>query len=476
MIQRRSSAATKTPAAKKKSKRKNKRQTLALGGPQKSTLHTAVDNRPSLPSLAQLNNEGSNISALEDGQCLAWSANLKFVPERMGNLHACVQGLKRRPDIIAIQDPPLDFPFIAFPGYSRWYRADDEKKKEVTEEDKSTYRPYRFRYSRDPIPEKKEPTKLAKVAFLIHEALNGWSVSQPEDENRGIVATLHLETRDGSSIAFHNVYNHEKRLDVEALTEPCLDETKAHVLLGDFNLHHPLWGGGQLKRRNIEAKAKLLVEKVNDVNMICLNEPGIVTFSRGTQSGGKDTSVVDLVFVSEVITDQVQYKLLDKVKGFESDHRISTVAINLKMERKTGIRYVWRLTPEKKFQKLVAKELEKIDLPHLPDEHRTVEILDAVINKVLVPAIQEFVPVVQVYEPEVKVNVQPSYSTDRTKWGMPKRLAYTPDFQYLTNTYRSNSDKADCFVMATWTKARKKSLPRKSVPTASPDDETSTVG
>lgn len=228
--------------------------------------------------------------------------------------------------------------------------------------------------------------------------------------------------------------------------------------------------------------------------MVCLNEAGLVAYSRGEQDSGKHTIVVDLVFVSNVLHDQVEYRILNKVNGFQSDHRISSVEIDLKMDRHTGTRYVWHLTPRKEFEELVEQRLEHIPLEPLTDEHAISKMIHAVIQTALVPAIEELVPVIQTHEPSPS---RPSPSSlDRTTrikqwrqaveimacnrrgifylakradtWGHPRRMAYTPDFQVGSNTYRSNPDKADFFVSSTWTNARKKALPVRTVPVPVP--------
>lgn len=176
-------------------------------------------------------------------RCLLLSANLKQAQERLDNLLAYIRTLKKLPDIIAIQDPPPSFAFTTCKHYSHWYRSADDYVEELSSDNNPRNFPYEPSYSRIP-PPKNSSTDLVKVAFLIRDALPAWNVTEhePEDSNRGILAALHLPTIDGS-IAFHNLYNRNNKVDIEALTESCRGYDEAHWLLGDFNLHHNLWGG-----------------------------------------------------------------------------------------------------------------------------------------------------------------------------------------------------------------------------------------
>lgn len=177
------------------------------------------------------------ITELADGQCIAWSANLKKAPERLDRLLAYVRTLERLPGIIAIQDPPIRVAFKSCAPFRHWCRAVDEE--ELKSEDNPTEFPYKPPYSRDPLPTKQTSRDLAKIAFLVHFSLSDWRVVEPDGRNRGIYATIILDT-PGGTIACHNIYNHEDNVCVDELLETCHSTTEIYILLGDFNLHHQL--------------------------------------------------------------------------------------------------------------------------------------------------------------------------------------------------------------------------------------------
>ncbi len=48
-----------------------------------------------------------------------------------------------------------------------------------------------------------------------------------------------------------------------------------HFVVGDFNLHHPLWGGKATERINVGVR--LLVEAVESGTLVLLNTRGVPT-------------------------------------------------------------------------------------------------------------------------------------------------------------------------------------------------------
>ena len=440
-------------------------------------------------------NEGLEVSILDDEQCIIWSVNVKQAPVRLSALSKHIATLSRPPDIIAIQDPPRKFAYMSFGVYGHWYRAADNENGQpetLTRDNDPSLFQFRVPYSRKP-PKEKIVKDLCKVAFLVHKSLKGCRITEPSGDNRGIVATLHVPLVDGYTIAIHNVYNHEKRLDVASLCRPMLSASKAHVLVGDFNLHHPLWAGDDLPNSNIEAKARQLVNHTTEANMKCLNN-GTITYRRGQNLDF--TSVVDLVFVKNVLLDsgQVGYKLLEDVPGYESDHIPSSLAINLDMHREYGVRYQWQKVPKDEFQDGVEQALRKMAQRELVDTAAVGNGLKDVIACVE-SAIRDFVPVVKLNEP----NPRPSrykaadsatytrrwhravdkmasdgifnLSKRAHNWSVPRQMAYTPDFVFGGHTHESNEDKANCYVQATWTDSRRKgpSLSSKSSAASPPE-------
>ena len=66
------------------------------------------------------------------------------------------------------------------------------------------------------------------------------------------------------------------------------------LLLRDFNLHHPSWGG---QNALADPEAAALLELVDRFGLKCITPQGIVTFSRRHREYTA-TSTIDLAFAS----------------------------------------------------------------------------------------------------------------------------------------------------------------------------------
>ena len=341
---------------------------------------------------------------LEDGRpCLIWSINLKQAHERLANLVRFTDLLPRRPDVIAIQDPPPRLPYAYVGDYwQSWSAADGS---EITPEDDPNLPRYVPPYpsrkkpqpadpepqiaspTADPEPQTASPTAapkskkrsakpLTKVAFLIHKNIlpAQYRIVEADGKNKGNVATLYLATEQ-ETIAIHNVYNHEYTLDIEELMEGVADRSFVQLMVGDYNLHDREWDGELWKGSDPEGQGALLLSETMQNALKLLNTPGVPTYSRGEEETGKYLSVLDLAFVTETITDRVEHEILRNVWGFTSDHRITQVSIDLNLVRQTNTRYIWDLTPRAEFEVLVLQLSKKVELPESPSRERLEQVL-----------------------------------------------------------------------------------------------------
>lgn len=84
----------------------------------------------------------------------------------------------------------------------------------------------------------------ARVCLYINHriGLSTWNTTS----RHGDIITLHLRTETQGIIHLHNLYNPNPREgslaeEVEEIFRQ--DPHDQHIILGDFNLHHPSWGG-----------------------------------------------------------------------------------------------------------------------------------------------------------------------------------------------------------------------------------------
>ncbi|KAK6214968.1 zinc knuckle [Colletotrichum tabaci] len=299
-------------------------------------------------------------SAPSDQILVAWQVNLKGSKRRLRYLLRCLTCVGRQPEIIAIQDPPPEFAW----WQSRGYKAEFCAVRPLKEDDgpfaiACAEREKKKRKSAEEPRPPKELVSLYRIGFYVHDSipLADWNVSFHDNGNKSMVATLKLSTRSGS-IAIHNVYNHTLNLDMAELLAT-YTTSPSDLLLGDFNLHHPLWGGPNVKPNSPQAEQ--LYHGTQIAGMRCLTKPTI-TYSRGTQKDGTFCSTIDLAFAGCSIVDQIQDHGSLAVRGFESDHRVIQTILSVEPGRVRGTRYVWSQADRSEFRRDVAAQLEDAGL------------------------------------------------------------------------------------------------------------------
>jgi hypothetical protein len=85
-----------------------------------------------------------------------------------------------------------------------------------------------------------------------------------------------------------------------------------HIVVGDFNLHHYLWGG--LHTKSIHAGSELLLQPIREGLLDLLTEPGLITWERQ-----ESKSTLDLTLCTPAISPRTRTGLAQFEYG--SDHR-----------------------------------------------------------------------------------------------------------------------------------------------------------
>lgn len=158
---------------------------------------------------------------------------------------------------------------------------------------KSTYCPKLYQLAYEATPE-------TKVCFMIRRdaGVTQWNRIQYGPN----VAKLELRLRD-RNISIINVYNppgDRVRLSTWPAIQQALDQAQGQViLLGDFNAHHPKWGGvGTV----CDQHAEHLLQATGTRGLQLLTEQGDITWRRGTRE-----SVIDLAFAEQAISTRITY-------------------------------------------------------------------------------------------------------------------------------------------------------------------------
>jgi hypothetical protein len=84
-------------------------------------------------------------------------------------------------------------------------------------------------------------------------------------------------------------------------------QTDKQVLLSDFNLHHPLWGG--LNREITDPESEGLIDIIEDFALYNTLSPGTITYEEGRSQSTIDLCLVIIGLVNKIINSKVDRNL-----------------------------------------------------------------------------------------------------------------------------------------------------------------------
>jgi Reverse transcriptase (RNA-dependent DNA polymerase)/Endonuclease-reverse transcriptase len=183
---------------------------------------------------------------------------------------------------------------------------------------KTTYCPKGFTLLYEALP-------TTRVCFMVSKEINTahWSYKQYGP----YIAVLQLALHE-TTVAIINIYNprgNRPRISIWAALETALEETTGEViLLGDFNAHHPAWGGAQAA---CEAQAEHLLHATSTRGLRLLTPVGDPTWKRGTQE-----SVIDLTFATEAISERIEFCGTEDQWAITKDHIPIRIQANLAIQ------------------------------------------------------------------------------------------------------------------------------------------------
>ena len=215
-----------------------------------------------------------------------------------------------------------------------------------------------------------------RVCFYINKSIDAatWSVSYI---SKDIISLQIREPQSGKTIQIVNVYN-EVGTDVLSMlgeTISKIDVQDEVVMLGDFNLHHPLWS---TTHRHIydRRSANQLISVVESAQLQLLTVPGTPTHR------WKDgESTIDLTFASENLASRVTHCRIDRELDCDSDHLPIAVAMDwrCKLAAPTKKR-LWAKTNSTALRQTVKNHLEGNDTGTLSDERSIDNAVSPIIN------------------------------------------------------------------------------------------------
>lgn len=147
------------------------------------------------------------------------------------------------------------------------------------------------------------PYPLARVCFYINKRLDPatWDVTYHNEDAQTV--TIRYGPIQATTIQIHNIYNPSPTsytsrepgtiATLSNILETSTAETE-HVVVGDFNLHHPMWSS--IERLTRHEAADLLLETAGKHALQLATPKGTITWrARGTQS------TIDLSFLSQTL-------------------------------------------------------------------------------------------------------------------------------------------------------------------------------
>jgi hypothetical protein len=208
-------------------------------------------------------------------------------------------------------------------------------------------------------------SKETRVCFYVSKAI-GHKKWETTEHSPGLVTlTIHL---DGRTLHIHSCYNPppkpltSRNLATLQLLPQALDHPGEHLLIGDFNLHHPLWGGTMLPTQH--TLSDILIETTVQSNLQLILPQGTVTWR-----SGNSMSTLHLSFATSGITEQVLQCQLCEELDSDSDHVpiITSIETLVPQQTECPAQPQWRKANWEKVCKRLKHRLEGLNQEHLND-------------------------------------------------------------------------------------------------------------
>ncbi|EKG09293.1 Endonuclease/exonuclease/phosphatase [Macrophomina phaseolina MS6] len=215
------------------------------------------------------------------------------------------------------------------------------------------------------------PNGPARTCIFVNKRIapSSWAVTYHASD----LCTLHLRAADNSNargaIHIHNVYSPPRATGATsslhelaaALREHPNDQ---HIVLGDLNLHHPLWTGPEYGHQDPEADE--LIHLLERFSLHLASPQAIPTFARNDAQ-----TTIDLVFVTAGIIEHLVKCQVREDLQQDSDHIPVTTVVDLSPPRcPPEARPNWRSSDIAKLKRTFEEILPRITPLH------SVEILE----------------------------------------------------------------------------------------------------
>lgn len=129
------------------------------------------------------------------------------------------------------------------------------------------------------------------------------------------------------------------------------------MLLGDFNLHHPLWG--RLNRGVTDSESEDLINIIGDFALHSTLLPGTVTYEEGCSQ-----STIYMCLTTMDLVDRVIKSEVDRSLDHDSDHLPISTVLDLTVQRlERTTKKDWRKLNEKAYGRALKNALPPLRRP-----------------------------------------------------------------------------------------------------------------
>lgn len=232
-------------------------------------------------------------------------------------------------------------------------------------------------------PSNVEAGAPARVCFFVNKRLDHTTWHFTPHGRDACTLAIQKPEADGerARIVIHNIYNPPRTGEEQASTIPTVrgliaeHTSEDQIMVGDFNLHHSMWGGVRAQRA--EREAEELIQIMEQFNMVCVTQAGEITYQEG-----QSQSTIDLCWMNVGITDRIIKCRVDKALDHDSDHYPISTILDLRvvrLEKKPSRN--WKHLDEAEYRKALTRLLPRLQNP------RTKSAVDKYIEE-LIEALQ----------------------------------------------------------------------------------------
>ena len=238
----------------------------------------------------------------------------------------------------------------------------------------------------------------SRVCFFVNKqmALTSWFPTFHSPD----LCTLTIRTECSRIIHIHNLYNPCRNTGRSGLSQlqTAIEQREGdeQIALGDFNLHHPSWGGPEAKT---DSDSEELLFQMAQMQMEQIRPERTITYR-----SGQGATTIDLVFATPAIARGLITCSTSDEFDVHSDHEPIVTTTAYKMEQEQPYtRRKWKDLRVDKFRKLLQSSMTKdgVIRPHLGGQwgHKSNQELDVIVNcliKLIREATQESAPLVTI--------------------------------------------------------------------------------